>query len=163
MLETAINALHALSPLILKPVYGVRLSSETLLILISNKTDLPSMCKYFHNTMSSENVSYLISSSNTFSPLPIFPTPAEIRIHLRLDVHVYYNNVCVCTSPVMNLEMHLQKAGSTAVTAIMEAGSMFYSLTLINQIYADEMLSSTEGLKLGTKQLIAALRFPWSQ
>lgn len=40
---------------------------------------------------------------------------------------------------------------------------MFYSLTLINQMYADEMLSSTEALQLGTKQLIAVLRFPWSQ
>lgn len=162
MLETAINALHALSPLILKPVYGVRLSSETLLKLISNKTDLPSMCKYFYNTMSSENVSYLISSSNMFSLcLSFLPL---LKSGCILDwMFMFTVIMCVYASPVVNLEMHLQKAGSTAVTAITEAGSMFYSLTLINQIYADEILSSTEGLKLGTKQLIAVLRFPWSQ
>lgn len=68
----------------------------------------------------------------------------------------------VC-APSHELGNALQKGGSTAVTTITESGSMFYSLTLINQMYADEMLSSTEALQLGTKQLIAVLRFPWSQ
>lgn len=142
MLGTVRNSLQYIISFNPKTIYEVRFITKTLSkVNLKQNTVLSLKCKCFHNIMSNENLSYLISSSKTcFLPfyLPYPFNIAEIRMHLTFSVFVYCNSVCVCVCPtVINLVTHFQKKGSSAVTAIMESGSMFYSLTLINQMYTD--------------------------